>query len=326
LEEEKALRRHEVVKIDNEFDIDECFTKVRSKIWEKKREGYDVWVDFTSGTKPMSSGALIAAAQELLHVSYVMGKREEGRLVGTMKPYIYEMTEAARSILEMEISSLFNSHQFYACERLIEGWKETISNAELRLKFVKGYYYWDIFRHDGARELLINLRAVPPENREFLGKVKERIDYQWVDILANAERRAEEGRFDEGVARLYNLVQRVAHERLRSKYNIDPSVQRMGLWDSLQKLKELGDELGMYADDGEIVHLMQARNQSPLAHGIEPVKEEVYEKFHEKVEGILKSLDVDLEAIKKKCTFPKWEDLIRGSDEAQSGSPGPANG
>jgi CRISPR-associated protein (TIGR02710 family) len=225
----------------------------------------------------------------------------------------------------------FNSYQFTACRTLIQEVAGRLSTEEkqrfevLRL-LVNGYEAWERFQHaasltcleKGMAELqkLINVRAegfLAPltenvrGNLEFLRLLKtERRDSQELhllllsDLLANAKRRIEEGKFDDATARLYRLVEMIGQieierccqaktdnfpeekipEALRQEFTQRYRSKRdgqikLGMEATYQVLHAYGNEIGQrfFQDRGRFDRLQQARNRSLLAHGITPIEE-----------------------------------------------------
>ncbi|QLA19342.1 TIGR02710 family CRISPR-associated CARF protein [Desulfolutivibrio sulfoxidireducens] len=125
-----------------------------------------------------------------------------------------------------------------------------------------------------------------------------------LDLLANATRRADSGRHDDAVARLYSAMEKIAKTRLAAAHGIDnsnvdaalvPESQRediascrdadgrirIGLERSYRLLGALGDPLGeaYLQRSKELSQLLQRRNQSLLAHGFRPVDATDFQKM-----------------------------------------------
>lgn len=124
------------------------------------------------------------------------------------------------------------------------------------------------------------------------------------DLLANAGRRKREARYDDGVARLYRAIEALAQLALAERHGIrgtdnvrlesvpeplrqrwesraDAGRLRLGLQDAFELLDALSDDMGktfkaLELHDPRRSPLM-ARNQSILAHGFQPVGEQVFE-------------------------------------------------
>ncbi len=136
------------------------------------------------------------------------------------------------------------------------------------------------------------------------------------DLLANALRRGNAGRYDDAVARLYSAIEKGAKIRLLTHYRIDNSkiapeqlpehlpeelrqtllsqgekngVIRTGLQHSFQLLAAIGDSLGTayLTQETPLLHALEARNNSLLAHGYVPVREKDYQRLRDAAFGIL---------------------------------------
>jgi len=127
------------------------------------------------------------------------------------------------------------------------------------------------------------------------------------DLVANADRRSNEGKYDDAVARLYRATEMVAQvrflekplecetdkvppervpESLREDFcqrYLDPTTRklRLSLSAAYRILKAIGASEGdaFFAREEAIGKLLNARNYSLLAHGVTPVKAETYHKF-----------------------------------------------
>jgi CRISPR-associated protein (TIGR02710 family) len=124
------------------------------------------------------------------------------------------------------------------------------------------------------------------------------------DLLANAGRRAKEGRWDDATARLYRAIEAMAQDRLREAHGI-PNTKKIpldripklfqdewrgrarngqlmvGLQDAYALLRQLGDPLGqqffaagLAKPDGSP---LSSRNESILAHGFAPISEKSFQ-------------------------------------------------
>ncbi len=132
------------------------------------------------------------------------------------------------------------------------------------------------------------------------------------DLFCNARRRFDEGKYDDALARIYRLTEMLAQKVLRDEYNIDTSDVNLSLvpHDLHESLKTLGgkegkisiglvrdyeilnsldNELGnYYMENRGFRGILSVRNQSILAHGLEPVNrsgcEKAFEHFSEMME------------------------------------------
>ncbi len=106
-----------------------------------------------------------------------------------------------------------------------------------------------------------------------------------VDLINNARRQIEEGKYDDALARLYRACEMLAQLRLLQKginssdvdLNNDkvPKKSKGWLAKSYQLLDEMGDELGQrYTSDRKLQAILNERNYSILAHGCKPIPKE----------------------------------------------------
>ena len=137
----------------------------------------------------------------------------------------------------------------------------------------------------------------------FLGRVRGRLSVEnVVDMLENARRRIkDQRRYDDGVARLYRTLEMWHQWRLQERHSISTSepdwskvdeaarerfLEAAGLAEPPEVLalrhtrildRVLGD--GVAEDDEVLRNLLQQRNRSILAHGLEPIGEKAARRF-----------------------------------------------
>jgi hypothetical protein len=131
-------------------------------------------------------------------------------------------------------------------------------------------------------------------------------------MLENARRRiVDQGRYDDGVARLYRCVEMWHQWRLQEQHSIstgspdwskvDGKAQKQFL--EAADLEELPGLLGLQharildrvlsggveEDDEVLRNLLQQRNHSILAHGLEPIDAKAAGRFLEYVDGLVEA-------------------------------------
>jgi len=150
------------------------------------------------------------------------------------------------------------------------------------------------------------------------------------DLLANARRRGEEHRWDDAVARLYRLVELAAQVVLAKKYGIATSdvsrdfLARKGLLSKYEVrgegrvrlgqkqayglLADLGEEIGRaYQSESRLQEHLPARNDSILAHGLDPVGSGVYESLFADARSLCEKAE-PAEVLAReltRCEFPR---------------------
>jgi CRISPR-associated protein (TIGR02710 family) len=200
----------------------------------------------------------------------------------------------------------------------------------------RGYLEWDRFKHriaaqqlkDAERKLSERLRTASERPRRPFVEFHEQLrlglanlnrlrtathDFSKidsllaVDLVANAQRRIEEGRFDDATARLYRALELVGQcafeehfhaptsdaplerlpEELRSeyerKYRSTEGKLELPLFATFKALEKGGVEIGLHfiSDLAAIKKVVSGRNSSILAHGSQPTSQHAAESFME---------------------------------------------
>jgi len=338
-----SLPAHEFVMIERIDDVDEAFEKVRSSILSLRASGYEVVVDFTTGTKAMSAGAVLAATYEGATLSYVAGERHGGRVpMGTERVMVYSPVKGIVKMQEKIAAELFDVYQFEASLRIFRSIVERGVEPRLReayealVSVIEGYMLWDRFNHEMGFSMLASMECVPARNKEFLGRMLssgERERYYIADLINNAERRSQEGKYDDAVARLYRTTELIAQYILRKRYGIetgdadlsavDERVRakyeryrdergriKIGMVKAYELLAELGDEIGeIFRANRRLQHLLTRRNESILAHGTLPVGKEVTDELAQHVRELARAAVPEVGNLCEKARFPKFEQL-----------------
>lgn len=370
--------KYEVRIIEREGSYEDCYTEAKNII-KTLRTKYDISVDYTSGTKAMSAGLLLAGIllggkkERPIDLCYVNGKRDEnGRVIPGKEQRISDYSLHSSAIIDMNeslIKKLFNNYAFEDGLRILNEIKQKFRERAPRdlselieklEKILQGYSHWDKFNH------LLALTYIKPmdnslidvtRNKEFLLKIEKSnkendIELEtllMVDLLNNAKRRLEEGKYDDAVARIYRLIEMIAQHCLR-KFNIDTS--NVDLWaleslrlegSTVQKYEKLrdpihenkiklplfkayelindiykvnsekGDCLSIgpkFFNDEKLRHLLSKRNGSILAHGKTPIDKVTAEELCKKAEEYLASLIPDFHNLSRDSQFPKFELLF----------------
>lgn len=155
------------------------------------------------------------------------------------------------------------------------------------------------------------------------------------DLLRNAERKADKNHFDDAVSRIYRATEMYAQVRLL-KYNIHSSnvqidvLKQLGvsveqyeekkkedkiqisLREDYDLLAQIGDLAGKLwkANENEMINTLKYRNHSLLAHGINPVSEEDFQKFYSVIASFIKKCDEnDQNLARKKIGLKYYKDL-----------------
>jgi len=335
----KELENYEFVGLKDIDDFYECYTRIEEEVKEEEKEGNEIIIDYTSGTKTMTTSAAICAMLYQKKLSLVAGKRGENGVVipGTEAARVQNLFAAYDKYLLDRAKEAFNSYRFGEAmgylDRIV-----ALEDKEEYKKLVKAYDLWDKFEHEKAFQMLTGVKAGETAyNKSFLGRLTnagEREDFILVDLMNNARRRMEEGKYDDAVARLYRTVELIAQYRLKMKYEIDTSdvdtwhLKTLGmerkvlekyeelrdekgkiklpLRKDFELLQDLGDEVGKkFLEDKKMQDLLSRRNNSILAHGLVPVKREDAERMFESVREYVELVVEDAKGLMRKSEFPK---------------------
>jgi CRISPR-associated protein (TIGR02710 family) len=325
----------------------------------------DVMVDYTGGTKTMSAALALASVGKGYSFSYVGGteRTKEGVGVVVSGTEVVRSGVSPWQLFAVEekrrLAIYFNSHQFAAAIESVEGLckripPETAPAFQLLKSVIEGYQCWDQFQHKKALEKFVAARetikgALPfirsadetlavfferarqdavllHEMKRSTGEFKSFALQSVEDLLSNAERRADEGKYDDAVARLYRALEMIGQMAFEKKLGVKtdevpidkiPShlqeeyqkrffdqksgTLKLSLDAVFRVLKSLGHDEGKQyiAHEEDIKQILSARNYSILAHGSNPVKKETYDNFAKLLREIFK--------IEERVIFPKLE-------------------
>ncbi|MEM3383576.1 MAG: TIGR02710 family CRISPR-associated CARF protein [Nitrososphaerales archaeon] len=360
----KDIVENTCLTLEDENDIIASYNFIKNTVKDLLEKGYspsEIYIDFTTGTKVMSA-ALAAAAlmYNLSSLTYVYGQRDKnGRVIsGTERIMALEPLKIILDIKEKkDIPTYFNVYQFNACLETLKELKaheRIFSPEELERinefeNLIIGFQEWDRFDHEQAKERLSKVKKFNLKNQlDFLDRlIMEKISlskkfpelkgkipttHLIVDLLANAERRADEGNYDDAVARLYRIIEMIGQFILLNEFKIDSSnvdiekLKEKLSKDQIEKYQRKKDEegkikLGLKEDFELISELdpnnrisklyselkddlkkcLRFRNCSILAHGFNPIHKDEYEEFHQIV---IKLIDEFI---------PNYEEMLENS-------------
>lgn len=334
---EEEMDDCQFIKINDVDRFEECFQKIRQEI--KKLPDYDIIIDYTSGTKTMTMSAAIASVLYHKELTLVSGERGKNGLVSTYTEEIktQSLYSAYDKLLMDKMKDAFNHHRFETALGILDEMVH-LENREAYKKLVEAYLKWDRFNHDEAMELLnhediqkLNNPSLKV-NKSFLGTLVNARDikelYLLTDLINNAHRRSQEGKYDDALARLYRSVELIAQTKLK-KYEIDTSDVdiekipifakkefkesqdrngkiKIGLHPSYKLLRYLDDDLGKtFTNDKRLKDLLKKRNDSILAHGMTPIAQKNYNELYDKTLELARILTTQIDDLMKKAEFPR---------------------
>lgn len=247
----KGLDRDEgnsrISELSSKENVSTIFKEVSEILSDLVKQGFspkNITVDYTTGTKAMSAGAVLAAVKyRCENLKYIAVRRDEERRVIpeteerlTIGPAeilaSYNIDLAVRLIKEFRFDSalklLSEINEAHLTEREKDVWRS--------LKYVAtAYDKWDKFEHTRFHGEYGKISFLEPALKEFkLEKGVERevleigknlregriTESAIADLVNNAERRIKEGKFDDATARLYRTIEMLGQWRLK-KYGIE---------------------------------------------------------------------------------------------------------
>lgn len=343
-----TLRFHTLL-LDDPEDMGDIFRKAREALrraldWEARV----IIADITGGTKTMAAGVVLALSGQGVTFSYVGGAKrdDKGRVVsGSEQMRFLEDPTQRYGLREWEgFRRAWNQCDYRAAQEFLsELLARPLTPSEQRFyQHLKGVSEamqdWDLFHHKAAWQKL-EKRLEPAlaiaeawghgaKVRVLQGLVEAKARLRQIldnegkptlallaDLLANAERRAARGRFDDALARLYRAIEMAAEADIFERTGVllyDEKTftkanekhlshaklykDASGLREALSVAASFDGALGAtntlaqklyaeYTGKGKLGEHLAARNQSILAHGHQPVSEDHYTNLRDYLRG-----------------------------------------
>jgi CRISPR-associated protein (TIGR02710 family) len=341
-----ASFRHHTLLLEDAESLLEAYQKAllalrKALEWEAKA----IVADLTGGTKPMAAGLTLALTGRGVVFSYVGGERrdpETGRVLsGHERLRLLEDPTARFGLQEWAgFTRAWNALNLgMALSELESLLSRPLSPSEARFYramqgVVEGLMEWDRFRHQealkrlsahlpvalavaeawghgGKVRVLKGLEALLPHLQSIVEAGEKPTFPLLQDLLANAERRAALGRFDDALARLYRALELAVEADLQERLGFtlkDPKtwpedfpeslrervLKPRGLMELLEAAFDLDLAFGqrgtlaqrLYGEKNRLQALLQKRHGSILAHGTRPVEREDYERLRDFLAGL----------------------------------------
>lgn len=336
--------RYDLFELPEGQDLGSCLDHLRQLTpvvaeWAARGESFQVVVDFTGGTKCMSAAIGIQASRWPCVFSYVGGNERTkdgvGVVVSGAEKIVHQANpwDALGHQAVEDFVVLFDQHAFLAAANVAAVTMKRVSRPDRKRELssleqlARALDAWDRFDHTTSKNLLESITKSANDLRAVLGPARgDRIlagaarlaehlghlgqatppsRHHVLDLLANAKRRKDEGRFDDAVARLYRAIEAIAQVALKERHGLvstekiplervpDPlrsnwatrateGVVALGLQDAYLLLEALNDPVGtqfQHAGLSGMKSPLVARNRSILAHGFERVSDAVFDKL-----------------------------------------------
>ena len=322
----------------NELDqLDLVYARASEVIQQVRRElpGCELTVDYTGGTKTMTTGLAMAAIDDggvRLNITTNDRPKDQSALSGYSAPIPVNTSAIhARRMDQLELPALLKRFDYegarQAVRRVLE-LPKTEPESSRRLRQLEALLVvldaWDRFDHKHAVEVLLGLKdrrfdtlllfplkrviasrswLDPLVNEQKWPKMNGHGLEAVEDLLLNAQRRADQSRYDDAVGRLYRATELTAQLLLRTGItkqvgpdglltgdlaieNLPAELQepyraqqerdgkiKLGLRASFDLLAELKHPVGLIwlEQKHRIIDQLTIRNNSLFAHGFQPI-------------------------------------------------------
>lgn len=310
--------KYEVVRVDPD-DPSDCFVKILHRLREiyQSDATAEVYADYTGGTKSMTAGLFAAALEDCrVKIRLVTGPRSDLHKITVGECLLPAKVAAIQSArVRDKIDLLISRYYYAAASQVLQSSLVDLCEEPADIKLLnalKAFDAWDRFDYANAYNLLTKalrgqlaskyapvlsrLQSVPG------GVCSDSSGYLLVkDLLANAARRAEQGRYEDAIARHYRAVELTAQIWLSTGHNIQTSnVTYDAIPDSLPWKSDAKDsgslkvgllrawELAAAVDNGNkisqlwakwqerVLSAISRRNEGLMAHGMTPASEGSY--------------------------------------------------
>lgn len=347
----KEFDYYKLVMVDEFDDFDYCFELFSSEIIKLEKMDYEILISFNSGTKMMSVTSALVGALFDKQLMFLNAKRGNDNFFkgGTESLRPINLYKYNDTLLVDKIMYLFNNNRFDAAKTLLEEVSYDAMNKDLFKDIFDAYYYFDNVQFDKALSKLKNTsQLLSSEYDEFKSQLNQNIGalniiknkkddrcyYILASILNNAQRRFDEHKFDDAVARLYRCLELIAQIQLYKKYgintkNVDIDILRsnnidlnfinmlerkkgdkkISLRQDYRLLSYFDDKLGKFYDknENEMRGLLSYRNHSILAHGLVSLDDKKFSKLNDKVFQFSRVLKPDIDYYINKTKFPRFK-------------------
>ena len=235
--EESQFQIHELTSPE---DIQSVFQEINALIREIRKRGFDcrdTEVDFTSGTKAMTGGAVISAIfQACGSLKYITGDRKNGVVMDGTEKFLSIIPESIFALRELGMVERFMLElRFEAALKITESINPFLLDSYQRSlldslrNIALAYQCWEAFDHKKFSGYYGKVDLSLPEVEPFragtgipqrlvnISRIleKERISEDTLaDIFNNARRRFDEGKYDDALSRLYRMTEMIAQWEL----------------------------------------------------------------------------------------------------------------
>lgn len=286
-------------------------------------------------------------SNHLINTIYNFSKMDKETYIDRYLNKIKEENEKSNNNLIKIFRILFNNHDYDSMINMIS-LMNFKNNEEKKLIAVINFYKdWDLFEYDniikynyqGLPEVFQPINEKHLENLRTLKKIcSEYKEYRLViDLINNAKRRNEEGKYNEAIIQLYRALELATQIKLKKVYKIETdnvNLNRLeelkinkhfieylknftnsynnihlSLKEQLYILKGLKDPMGKFYWNNQdlFTDIIEMRHSSLLVHGNTNITVIQYQEYEYLVKEFVSKINKNIKKCIKNTEFPKFE-------------------
>lgn len=286
-------------------------------------------------------------SNHLINTIYNFSKMDKETYIDRYLNKIKEENEKSNNNLIKIFRILFNNHDYDSMINMIS-LMNFKNNEEKKLIAVINFYKdWDLFEYDtmikydyhGLPDVFQPINEKHLENLRTLKKIcSEYKEYRLViDLINNAKRRNEEGKYNEAIIQLYRALELATQIKLKKVYKIETdnvNLNRLeelkinkhfieylknftnsynnihlSLKEQLYILKGLKDPMGKFYWNNQdlFTDIIEMRHSSLLVHGNTNITVIQYQEYEYLVKEFVSKINKNIKKCIKNTEFPKFE-------------------
>lgn len=286
-------------------------------------------------------------SNHLINTIYNFSKMDKETYIDRYLNKIKEENEKSNNNLIKIFRILFNNHDYDSMINMISLMNFKKNEEKKLIAVINFYKDWDLFEYDniikynyqGLPEVFQPINEKHLENLRTLKKIcSEYKEYRLViDLINNAKRRNEEGKYNEAIIQLYRALELATQLKLKKFYKIETdnvNLNRLeelkinkhfieylkkftnsynnihlSLKEQLYILKGLKDPMGKFYWNNQdlFTDIIEMRHSSLLVHGNTNITVIQYQEYEYLVKEFVSKLNKNIKKGIKNTEFPKFE-------------------
>ena len=286
-------------------------------------------------------------SNHLINTIYNFSKMDKETYIDRYLNKIKEENEKSNNNLIKIFRILFNNHDYDSMINMISLMNFKKNEEKKLIAVINFYKDWDLFEYDniikynyqGLPEVFQPINEKHLENLRTLKKIcSEYKEYRLViDLINNAKRRNEEGKYNEAIIQLYRALELATQIKLKKVYKIETdnvNLNRLeelkinkhfieylknftnsynnihlSLKEQLYILKGLKDPMGKFYWNNQdlFTDIIEMRHSSLLVHGNTNITVIQYQEYEYLVKEFVSKINKNIKKCIKNTEFPKFE-------------------